>query len=702
MPAPDVPFSLPSLRVDRRALLNFQAAQRLEWLITNGLGGYASGTVLGVDTRRYHGLLIAALNPPLGRTQMLARVHEELETVGDRLPLYSAEYLDGTVHPDGYLFLDSFHLDGTLPTWRYRIRDVQVEKTVWLAYGRNTVYARYRLVSGAGRVRLRLQPFVTYRDHHTHTRNDGAWEPDVKTAPGLCRVTAYAGAVPLWLSMRGSRFFADGTWYLRFLHRRERERGMDDAEDLFTPGSFSIDLSAGDSTTLVATVHQQDAEREPPADPAEERARQEGLIERARAQQDPVRARLVLAADQFLAQRGDAGRTVLAGYHWDTDWCRDALVALPGVCLSTGRTDEARAVLRTLVEHLDHGMLPVHFRDPDHVPVYNGVDTSLWLFHALEHYHRASGDFELIEELMPALHEVINAHQWGARHGIGVDLSDGLLRAGVPGVATTWMDTPLEGSETWMGTPLGGAAGGPRQGKAVEVQALWYNALRLMADWMTCLGHTPVALEAAAERCRQSFNRRFWNRSTRSCFDVVDGPGGDDPALRPNQLLAASLTHPVLDERRWKPMLRAVETALLTPVGVRTLAPGSPGYVGRYNDDNITRSIAAHQGCAWPWLLGPYVDVARRVRGPQWNARPAMDGLVSLLDAGCLGQVGELFAGDSRHVPGGSIAKAWSVGELLRVWPVASAPAESDAAKAMETINAVEPAPPVSSTPALR
>ncbi|MBI2939031.1 MAG: glycogen debranching enzyme family protein, partial [Chloroflexi bacterium] len=418
------PSALPQLRLDRPTLLDFEGSLQREWLVTNGLGGYASSTVLGVDTRRYHGLLMAALHPPVQRTLLLARVHEELELDGDRYPLCTNEYHDGTIHPHGYLFLQVFRLAGTLPTWRFHCRDAELEKTLWMVHRRNTVLLRYRLLAARRPVRLRIEPFAAHRDDHTHTRGHPDWRFGVQTTATGCRVEAYPGATPMWLGASGMHFAATGLWYWRFLHRRERERGLDDLEDLYTPGVFERELRPGQALTLVATTHEEDVNLDPEASHAAELARQSRLIARAELPTgDHVGRRLALAADQFLVARPAAdrpapGRTIVAGYHWFADWGRDTMISLPGLCLAAGRMGEARTILTTFVGYLNQGLLPNRFPDAGEAPEYNTADATLWLFETTARYLRATGDAPLLDELLPSLQEIVAWHQRGTHHGI--------------------------------------------------------------------------------------------------------------------------------------------------------------------------------------------------------------------------------------------------------------------------------------------
>lgn len=658
--APSQRSALPVLALGKPDLLDVETALRREWLLANGIGGYASSTVLAVDTRRYHGLLIAATDPPVGRTLLLARVHEmvSVQDGEDNYALSTVEYHDGTLHPVGYIFLQQFRLEGTLPVWHYRCRDVEIEKTLWFEHSRNTLFLRYRLLSGNRPVRLRLEPFTTCRDYHGNTQGDPNWRFNVLARGDACLVEAFPGANSFWLRVAGGSFVETGMWYWRILHRRERERGYrDHLEDLYTPGVFGVDLQLGEPVTLVATMHSEDLMLDPAQSLGRERARQEGLLQQAGvADGDPDYQRLILAADQFVGSRGSAGRTIFAGYHWFDEQSRDAMIAVPGLCLATERREEARAVLATFAEHLHQGLLPHSFRS-GRQPGYDAMDSTLWMFEAVARYLRATGDRSLVDELLERLEDAVAWYERGTLHGIGVDPGDGLLQGGGPGLHLTWMD-----AQFWDRVVT------PRQGKPVEVQSLWYNALRLLADWRAEHGQEAGHLLSAAERCRLSFNRRFWNRERSYCFDVVDGPSGDEPDLRPNQLFAFSLTYPILDQERWEAVLAAVDRELVTPFGLRTLAPSEPRYRGVYAGDHASRDSAYHQGTVWPWLLGAYVDAARRVRGESWNYQPLLRPLLEHTLQDALGQPGEIFNGDPPHNPGGCIARAWNVAEILRVW----------------------------------
>ncbi|MEK7873756.1 MAG: amylo-alpha-1,6-glucosidase, partial [Chloroflexota bacterium] len=488
-------------------------------------------------TRRYHGLLVVALKPPVGRTVLLSKLEEELEVGGESYLLSTNEYHDGAVYPIGWPLLRAVRFRGTIPTFVFNAGGAVVEKTVWMARERNTTYVRYLVRKAPGPATLRLRPLVTHRDYHHLTQGSRDWRFAVRRdATGACEVRAYPEAATLRLWTRPSAEFHEGPdWYWRFLYRRERERGLDCMEDLYTPGVFRATLKSGESLTVIASA-------EPPGNVdmntararEAEQARQEGLLrqsDRAIAG-DAFAARLALAADQFLVARpqaGQEGRTVIAGYHWFGDWGRDTLVALPGLCLATGRRSEARAILRTFARYADQGLLPNRFPDSGEPPEYATVDAALWYFVALDTCLRATHDDDLLRELFPTLEAVIAEYGRGTRYGIGVDAADGLLRAGAAGMALTWMDARVGG---WVVTP--------RWGKAVEINALWYNALASMAEWSGKLGRDIRAYLGPAATARESFNKRFWYGPGGYLYDVVDGEEGDDPSLRPNQLFAIS------------------------------------------------------------------------------------------------------------------------------------------------------------------
>ncbi len=655
----------PIVEFGREVCGDLAAGLRREWLVTNGLGGYASGTLAGINTRRYHGLLVAALTPPVGRTVLVGGLVERAAYGGARYPLSAHEYGDGTVDPHGHRHLQSFALEGMLPVWTYALGDALLEKRVWMPHGANTTYVTYRVVRGAGTVELEITPLVTYRDFHTLTSGWG-WRPGTDVCASGVVIRAHDTAVPYRLLAEGGAYIPAGDWYWNFLHREETERGLEDRADLYAPGTFRAVLSPGERLGLVAT-----AEPDPPVESpralAEAQARQRCLLKRARAADaHPAVQQLTLAADQFLVRRGavgagvaGAGKTVIAGYHWFNDWGRDTMIALPGLALATGRPEDAAEILRAFARYVRDGLLPNNFPDAAGAdPHYNTADASLWYVLAVRAYHEATGDGALVAELLPALRDIVAWHVRGTAYGIGMDPADGLLRAGVPGLQLTWMDAKVG---DWIVTP--------RIGKPVEINALWYNALRSLEALLGGRGDDERRrLRMLADRTRTAFRARFVTAPGAGLADVVDGPEGTDFRLRPNQILAVSLPFPLLDGAEAAAVVDAVGRALLTSYGPRSLSPDDPAYRGDYTGDVVRRDGSYHQGPAWPWLAGAYAEAHYRVYGDREAALRFLRPLAHhLRDAG-LGTISEIFEGDPPHLPRGCIAQAWSVAEVLRVW----------------------------------
>ena len=639
-------------------------ADRREWLCTNGLGGFASGTVAGGLARRYHGLLVAALQPPLGRTLVVAKLEESVDDGGQTYALSTNHWIDGTVAPQGFRDLERFRLDGTTPVWTYACADALLEKRVWMEPGANTTYVRYRVVRAAGPLALTVRALVNYRDYHATTRGEG-WHMDVAVVTGGLRVVAFAGAQPVSILVPGAEARAEHTWYRGFALARERERGLDAEDDHLHAGTLRARLRPGDALTVVLST-----EPAPSTDGeaawARRAAHEADLLARCTAgwpgaAQAPAWIRhLVLASDQFVARRPlpdePEGMTVIAGYPWFGDWGRDTMIALPGLALTTGRPELAVRVLRTFARFVDRGMLPNRFPDGRDAPEYNTVDATLWWIEAIRATHAATGDVGLLKELWPALESVVEWHRRGTRHGIAEDPADGLLRAGEPGVQLTWMDARVG---DWVVTP--------RIGKPVEINALWYNALCAMAGFARALERPSEPSDAAAERVRRSF-ARFWCEAAGHCFDVVDGPDGDDAALRPNQIFAVSLPESPLAPEQQRRVVDACARHLLTSYGLRSLAPGHPAYCASCTGAPLARDGAYHQGTVWGWLLGPFALAHARVHGDRAAARALLEPMRHHLDDYGVGSIAEIFDGEAPFVPRGCPAQAWSVAETLRAW----------------------------------
>lgn len=652
---------------------------RREWLIGNGLGGYASGTIAGLPSRRYHGLLVAALPNPAGRVMML---HELCEQV--RLP-------DGTRLDIGWvappiaagqgLDLVDFQLELGLPVWRFAGHGVTLERRIFLAYGHNTTLLEYRLIAG-GPVRLELRPALQFRGHDDHVSVQVPAAYSLHALGSRIELIAPAPLPPLKLVMAGahSTFVIEPMTVPDHAYAVEQDRGYDSIGNLYSPGRFRANLVVGAPVAMIASAEPwETVEAVTPVElvSAEQERRRRLVLSAPRAAQRGPAAELVLAADAFVIRpagrhedhvrariAGDEAWTVIAGYHWFTDWGRDTMISLEGLTLSTGRISQAGSILRMFAAHVRDGLVPNMFPEGANDGLYHTADATLWFFHAIDRYVRASGDRRLLEQLLPTLMSIVDSHLRGTRFGIGVDASDGLLRQGALGYQLTWMDAK---AGDWVVTP--------RRGKAVEINALWYNALRLLENWLVAAGDSTAStrIRHVADRVYDAFDRRFWNEETGCCFDVIDCADGDgkdggaDAAIRPNQLFAISLEHPVLPRERWASVLGVVERELLTPVGLRSLAPSHPDYKRLYRGDLLTRDAAYHQGTVWSWLIGPYVDAHLRVYPSDLaGARRVLDGLVAHLGANCIGYVGEVFDGEAPFTPGGCVAQAWGVAELLR------------------------------------
>ncbi len=643
-----------------------EVAESREWLCANGLGGFASGTVAGLLTRRYHGLLVAALKPPVGRTVMVSGLEEEVEYDGRSYALATDRWADGTVTPAGHRLIERFRLDGTTPVWHYACVNARIEKRVWMEPGANTTYVRYRLLRApaGGPVRIRLRALVNYRDYHATTRGPG-WRMQVDPIEHGLRITAFDGARPLLLLVPGAAVERAHEWFVGFRLSAEEARGLDALDDNLHAGTFVATLEPGRALTCVLS-----AEASPAIDGEQawsrRRAHEAEVLLAWRKAQPAAReapawiGQLVLAADQFLVSRplaGDPdGLSVIAGYHWFGDWGRDTMISLPGLTLVTGRPEAARRILTTFARFVDGGMLPNMFPDAGERPEYNTVDAALWYVEAVRAYHAATGDDATIRELFPALEQIIRGYAAGTRYGIRVDAADGLVTAGEPGVQLTWMDAKVG---DWVVTP--------RTGKPVEVNALWYNALVAMAGLAGRLGRPTAELEAMAERAAAGF-ARFWNPHAGYCYDLIDGPAGHEVALRPNQILAVSLPASPLPADRQGGVVQACARHLLIPYGLRSLAPGEPGYQPRYAGGPRERDGAYHQGTAWPWLLGPFALAYARVYGDRKTARAFLEPMAEHLADYGVGSIAEVFDAEPPFRPGGCIAQAWSVAETLRAW----------------------------------
>ena len=634
-------------------------ALRREWLVTNGIGGYACGTLAGANTRCYHGVLIAALQPPLGRTLLVAKIDAVAHLRGRAFKLDTNEWADGAVEPTAYKLIESFRLDGTIPTWTYALDEAQLVKWLWMAHGHNTTYVTYTHARGGDPIDLDLKVLCTYRDHHNETQGD--WVPTITLNPIGLRIDTFDQVPPYFVSITRGTYAPIDRWYHKFKHRVETERGLDDVEDLYAAGTFRVTLQPGETITLVASIEEHASLDWQTALDAE-RARQRALIGQSGLGHEPAWIQqLVLAADQFIVDRtfgSEIGKTVIAGYHWFGDWGRDTMIALPGLCLTTQRHAEAKTILKTFAAYVDQGMLPNRFPDQGERPEYNTVDATLWYFHAIEAVVSATNDWQLARELYPVLKDIIAWHEKGTRYNIHVD-KDGLLYAGRPDVQLTWMDAKVD---DWVVTP--------RIGKPVEINALWIHALRIMARFAQQLGDEAKVAHYVrlAQRAADSFAQRFWYADGGYLYDVIDGPDGNDASLRPNQLFALSLKPTLLSHDAAVAVLNVCAKELVTSFGLRSLAPSHADYVGIFTGDRYARDGAYHQGTVWSWLIGPFVEAHYTVFKDHAAALSYLAPFEHHLHDACVGSISEVFDGDAPHLPKGCASQAWSVAEVLRLW----------------------------------
>jgi predicted glycogen debranching enzyme len=641
------------IKLDRTICNDIKAASSREWLETNGIGGFASGTVSGIGTRRYHGLLTAATRPPLGRIRTVSKFEETLIVDGKSFELSANQY-PNSVYPRGFEYITEFRLD-PFPAWRYEIDDFVLERKVFMAHGSNTTVCRWAVLSpsDASNIRLDVRPLLAFVDCHHLQREDASFKTEYNEQPGSISVSPYADLPEINFGHNALSVNSTGYWYRNFEYAIERERGFDFTEDLFQPFVLSFDLSQP-ATVIISTdrVRANDADK---LERAEIKRRAKLIL--TAGTKDEFTSQLVLAADQFLVTRGD-GQTVIAGYPWFSDWGRDTMISLAGLTLATNRPKIAKGILLEFSKHISEGMLPNRFPDRGEKAEYNSVDATLWYFEAVRAYIKSTGDHAFVrKQLYSKLSEIVTWHLRGTRYDIQVD-TDGLLYAGEPGVQLTWMDAKV-----------GDQVITPRTGKGVEIQALWYNALRIMSELALRFGHDGDAnkFDSMADLAKLSFNALFWNEAEQCLYDVVEN-GNRDASVRPNQIFSVSLTYPILDENRAKAVVDKVESELLTKVGLRSLAPRDPKYIPYYVGSPLERDSAYHQGTVWAWLIGGFIDAYRRVY-PEREDRitEIVSGFRPHLSEAGLGQISEIFDAEWPHTPRGCPAQAWSIAELLRV-----------------------------------
>jgi len=634
---------------------NLKTALSKEWLETNGLGSFASSTIIGANTRRQHGLLIASLRPPVERHVLLSKFEERVICHGQEAHLATNLY-PGTVFPHGFNIQQQFRLR-PWPTFRFATTEFEIEKSVCLIYGENTVVVCYRNAHSRGPVELKLRPLLAFRDYNSLQKRSDAANMEVTRNDGGLSVQPFDKLPRLYFYAKPDSIDVKADWYFRFTYPIEQERGLDFEEDLFTPFEMSLRVPSLQSVYIVVST-----EKKSNVDGAELMARERQRRKQFERESDPVRQALLIAADAFVARRGKDKLTVLAGFPWFTDWGRDTMIALPGLTLTSERFDVARKILLTFAQFCDRGMIPNVFPDAGETPEYNTVDASLWFVVAAWKYWKASADDAGVRQLMPALKDVIKSYKEGTRYDIYAD-ADGLITAGEPGTQLTWMDVKVDG---YVPTP--------RQGKPVEINALWLNALLMLAELEERILQdiqSAVILRKLADQVTASFVKAFWFAEGGYLYDVIQGTF-KDTAIRPNQILAVSLPYSPLDKMQQRAVLDVVTKHLLTPFGLRSLARSNEKYVGKYTGNRWQRDCAYHQGTVWGWLIGPYCDAYVKVNGDGKSRRKEiakiLEGLFGHLEHAGLGSVSEIFDGDPPHRPVGCFAQAWSVSELLRAY----------------------------------
>lgn len=649
---------------DKKLLGNFSDVSQLEWLETNGLGGWSGSSLSGCNTRRYHGLLMASIKPPAERMLLVSKLDETIIINGNHFDLGTNDYGD-TIFPQGLKWLNSFKRD-YFPEWIYEVPGVRIRKTITMVNGENTTLIHYEILNADGPFTFQLLPLIAARGYHElqHAYNNIFWNIDFKN--GLFHNQPFEGAPDIYISVPGSSFLSTNKWYYNFNYLQEKYRGLDYQEDLFNHGLFTVDLKDGDILDIIVSTEDPGG-KNPQMLFEIERNRKLSLV---KAVTDNLLRQLVQAADQFIVKRIVPAesetdppidlKTVIAGYHWFTDWGRDTMISLPGLCLQTGRFEDAKKIIAVFAKSVSMGMLPNRFKDDNEPPEYNNVDGTLWYFNAIYEYLQSTNDVNfIIKEILPVLKDIIDWHFKGTRYNIQVD-NDGLLYAGESGQQLTWMDARIG---DWVVTP--------RMGKPVEIEALWFNALKIFESLLLLNKESSDAenILEKAEQARKSFNEKYWYAEGGYLYDNIDELGIPDLSLRPNQLFAISLPFPILEGDNAKSVVNIARSKLLTSVGLRSLSPDDPRYKGTYGGNTFMRDSVYHQGTVWSWLLGPYLEAGIKSFGDEFRAEALhiVGGFVHQFNEGCIGTVSEIFDGDAPHHPRGCVAQAWGVAEILRV-----------------------------------
>jgi predicted glycogen debranching enzyme len=632
---------------------NFSEAIQHEWLETNGLGGWASSSIIGCNTRRYHGLLVAATKPPAERMALVSKLDETIVVNDKRIELGTNQYRDHIIYPNGHEYIEQFSKD-LFPQWIYKVNGIELRKTIAMVHGENTTVVLYEVVKALQSFHLELLPLLSVRGYHSLMHTNNAANHEVDFSYNTLTAKIYNDTPAVYIHVPGREYYHHPNWFFHFNYTVEQYRGLDYEEDLFNPGHFSVELREGDTIGIILSTEDTAGRNAVELLQQEEKRRKELIKD----ENNKTIQQLLLAADQFIVKRGADLKTVIAGYHWFTDWGRDTMIALPGLCLTTGRYEDAKKILSVFAQTVSMGMLPNRFQDNNEPPEYNNVDGTLWYFVSIHQYLQATGDNNFVlNELLPVLKDIIDWHFKGTRYNIHI-AEDGLLYAGEKGQQLTWMDARIG---NWVVTP--------RMGKPVEIQALWYNALKIFAELLRMNQQQNDAdlVELSAAKAKQSFEQLFWYAQGGYLYDVLDEQGYADATLRPNQLLAVSLPFSLLGDDKARSILKVIEEQLYTTVGLRSLPVNDEQYVHNYGGDAWHRDASYHQGTVWSWLLGPYVDTLIKVKAEKEKIKGVIDAFAYHLNEGCIGSVAEIFDADAPHHPRGCIAQAWGVAEWLRV-----------------------------------
>jgi predicted glycogen debranching enzyme len=643
------------LTKDKTVLNNYDEAVQDEWLETNGLGGWAGSSIIGCNTRRYHGLLVAATVPPTERMNLVNKLDETIILSNQRFDLSTNDYGD-VISPQGYQYLSSFKKD-LFPEWIYEVNGIKLTKTIAMVHGENTTLIIYKVEKANEPFILELLPLISARGYHSlqHAYNNIFW--DVQFENGIFKNQPFYGAPNIYLSVPGATYKHDPRWFYRFNYAVEKYRGLDFEEDLFNHGMFTLELKEGDSLGIIIST-ENPQNRNVHILLEQENLRRKDLIKGY--EKNETLQQLILAADQFIVKRDEDLKTVIAGYHWFTDWSRDTMISLPGLCLSTARYEDAKKIIAAFAKNVSMGMLPNRFTDNNEPPEYNNVDGTLWYFVAIYKYLEHTNDTEFIlKEILPVLKNIIDWHFKGTRYNIHVD-EDGLLYAGEKGVQLTWMDAKIG---DWVVTP--------RMGKPVEIQALWYNTLNIFSKLLEMNGQEEDARIVCidANKAKKSFLQKFWFEEGHYLYDVIDEKENPDATLRPNQLFAINLPFALIEGEQAEAVLKIMEEQLYTPVGLKSLPKSDVHYVPVYGGDTYHRDSSYHEGTVWSWLLGPYIDALMKSESEnkKAKAKKVIEDFKYHLNEGCIGSVSEIFDADEPHHPRGCVAQAWGVAEILRV-----------------------------------